>query len=52
LLWRLLTGAVHEAAALSETPDAQSIVEAPFSYASVIAPTLIIARTLIEQNRI
>ena len=33
----------------SETPYARSIV--PFSYASVIAPTLIITRTLIEQSK-
>ena len=42
-------GAVQPTAGHSETPYARSTV--PFSYASVIAPTLIITRTLIEQSR-
>jgi hypothetical protein len=44
-------GATQGAATPSETPDAQWIVEAPFLYASIVAPTLTITRTLIEQNR-
>jgi hypothetical protein len=47
---RSLMGAVQPAAGDSETAYARSIV--PFSYASVIAPTLIITRTLIEQSKI
>ena len=50
LVLAIAHGAIHAAAGDSGTPHARSI--GSFSYASVIAPTLIITRTLIEQSKI